>query len=160
LVDNPKFEHYVGLKNYQRYLDERLSQPKRESPSPLPRSSPQLERNSPQGRQSPKLNHKDAASRAEETQSLEQALASNLLLRERTRVTNKLNPYNGKASQEIKPETLTFLMKNSGTAGPKEVSMNSTSKVGTRDLEDFDSSKIRYNMIDRSPKSKKQHMTI
>lgn len=37
VIDNPKFEHQVNLKNYQRYLDLKLSKPKlspRESPSP------------------------------------------------------------------------------------------------------------------------------
>lgn len=38
VIDNPKVEHQLNLKNYQRYLDKKLSKPKL---SPSPRESPQ-----------------------------------------------------------------------------------------------------------------------
>jgi len=60
------------------------------------------------------------------------------LLRERTRgAGNKLNPYSGKPSQEIKPESLAFLTKNVGFAGPRDL-MASTSKVA-KELEEIES---------------------
>lgn len=50
VIDNPKVEHTSNLKNYQRYLDEKLSQPKnspRISPkSKSPALSPRFERGS------------------------------------------------------------------------------------------------------------------
>ena len=93
----------------------------------------------------------------EEGDSIEQVLANNLLMKERTRVgTNKLNPYNGKASQEVRPESLAFLTKNVGFAGPRDL-MASTSKVA-KELEEIESSNLRYS-VERSPHNRK-HNTI
>jgi hypothetical protein len=116
-----------------------------------------MERTSPSGRQSPKQPRTNADYKIDEPQSIEQALAGNLLMKERTRANNKLNPYNGKPSQEIRPESLTFLTKNAGYAGgPRE--MMSTYSKASKEVEDFDSTQARY-LGERSPKAKK-HNTI
>jgi hypothetical protein len=79
-------------------------------------------------------------------------------MKERTRINNKLNPYNGKPSQEIRPESLTFLTKNAGYAGgPRELMSTYYSKA-SKEVDDFDSTQVRYQG-ERSPKAKK-HNTI
>ncbi len=74
-------------------------------------------------------------------------------MRERTRLAgNKLNPYSGKVSQEIRPESLAFLTKNVGYAGPRDL-MASTSKM-VKEMEDVDYANLRQS-IERSPQNKK-----
>lgn len=47
LIDNPKTEHQINLKNYQKYLDDKLSRPKqsptRQSPQGSSPRSPRVE---------------------------------------------------------------------------------------------------------------------
>lgn len=89
--------------------------------------------------------------------TLGQALASNLLIKERTRGgNNKLNPYNGKPQQEIRPESLTFLTKNAGKIIPRDV-MGTTQKM-IKELDELDTVQLKYHN-DRSPQHKK-HNTI
>jgi hypothetical protein len=74
-------------------------------------------------------------------------------MRERTRAAgNKLNPYSGKVSQEIRPESLSFLTKNVGFVGPRDL-MASTSKM-VKEMEDYESSNFRQS-LERSPQNKK-----
>ena len=96
MVDNPTAEHQIVLKNYQKFLDGRLSKPKRsphESPEHSPRS-PRLDQSSPDFKE---LRHDKGSNQHLKADAIATAL-SHTLSSNNIQGIDKLNPYKKKSS--------------------------------------------------------------